>query len=90
MSSNLAGLSNLLRVNPADIVLLQEFRTSKEQLDDLLKGLDFITSVNIDEDMPTTPGTVGCANPRQFSKLLLASGLCGAPWYRIHKYINDF
>ena len=57
MSSNLAGLSNLLRVNPADIVLLQEFRTSKEQLDNLLKGLDFSTAVNIDEDSPTSPGT---------------------------------
>ena len=34
-------------------------------------------------------GSVVCANPRQFSKLLLASGSCGAPWYRIHKYIND-
>ena len=33
---------------------------------------------------------VGCANPQQFSKMLLASGSCGAPWYGNHKYINDF
>ena len=33
---------------------------------------------------------LGCANPRQFLKMLLASGSCGAPWYENHKYINDF
>ena len=46
MSSSLAGLINLITINDVDIVLLQEVRSSKEHLDNLLGGLGFYTDIN--------------------------------------------
>ena len=57
LSHNLAGLSTLLSVNAADLILLQEIRISKEQLLASLGGSGFQALVNIDEDSPLSPGT---------------------------------
>ena len=57
LSHNLAGLSTLLSVNAADLILLQEIRISKEQLLAALGGPGFKAVVNIDEDSPLSPGT---------------------------------
>ena len=57
MSSNLAGLTTLLSVNPVDLILLQEIRISDEQINATLGRLGYTAVVNIDMDSPTSPGT---------------------------------
>ena len=57
MGYRLAGLTNLLNVSPADIVLLQEIILPKEQLELCITGLGFHCAVNIDADSPSCPGT---------------------------------
>ena len=57
MSCNLAGLTNLLSINPVDLILLQEVRISNVQINAMLEGMGFMAEVNIDENSPTSPGT---------------------------------
>ena len=57
MSSSLAGLVTLVSAQQLDIIFLQEVRLTKEQLDILVVNLGFETSVNIDPEQPTKPGT---------------------------------
>ena len=57
MSSTLAGLNSLILSNNLDLVLLQEVKVSKEQLNAMLSSLDFQAEVNLDTESPTLPGT---------------------------------
>ena len=57
MSSTLAGLTNLLRMENIDIVLLQEVKSTEEDIDSLVNSLGFQSRVNNDSDSPTKPGT---------------------------------
>ena len=57
MNAGLAGLTTLLSVFPADLILLQEVRISNDQINSLLCGLGFSAEVNIDNESPSSPGT---------------------------------
>ena len=57
MSSTLAGLDSLILSNNLDLILLQEVKVSKEQLNAMLSSLDFQAEVNLDTESPTLPGT---------------------------------
>ena len=59
MSSTLAGLTNLLCTENIDIALLQEVRSSEEDINSLVNSFGFESRVNIDKDAPTKPGTGG-------------------------------
>ena len=56
MSSTLAGLNSLILSNNLDLILLQEVKVSKEQLNAMLSSLDFQADVNLDTESPTLPG----------------------------------
>ena len=55
MSATLAGLSTIVKVENLDLLLLQEVRISKEQIEQQLRG--FTAVVNMDPDLPFKPGT---------------------------------
>ena len=57
MSATLAGLTTIITTQKLDIIFLQEVRLSNEQLDLLVGRLGFQTSVNIDIENPSRPGT---------------------------------
>ena len=57
LSSTLAGLSSIASVNNIHLVLLQEVRINKEQLNNLVGGFGFEAEVNIDLETPSKPGT---------------------------------
>ena len=57
MSATLAGLTTIIITQKLDIIFLQEVRLTSEQLDLLVGRLGFQSSVNIDIDNPSRPGT---------------------------------
>ena len=57
LSHNLAGLTTLLTIHKADLILLQEVRCPKEQLLAALGQSDLQAVVNIDENSSHIPGT---------------------------------
>ena len=54
-SASLAGLVTLVELNRFDIIFLQEVRSSKAQIENLLRG--FTAFTNIDSENPSRPGT---------------------------------
>ena len=56
LSNNLAGLSTILAVNSVDLILLQEFRSSKEHLNSILGGA-YSSEINTDAEHTCSPGT---------------------------------
>ena len=57
MNLGLAGLTTFLTSNTADLILLQEVRSSREQIYAMVGGLGYNVEVNIDLDTPSRPGT---------------------------------
>ena len=57
LSSTLAGLSSIAAVNNVDLILLQEVRINKDQLNGMLGGYGYEVDVNIDAEAPFKPGT---------------------------------
>ena len=57
LSSTLAGLSSIASVNKVDLILLQEVRICKDQLNGMLGGFGYQAEVNLDTEAPFKPGT---------------------------------
>ena len=57
LSNSFAGLSTLLAANQADVILLQEFRGSKEQLYTVIGNLGFDCEINVETESSSVPGT---------------------------------
>ena len=55
--STLAGISKLATCYDVDIILLQEVRLSKDQLNSILGKLGYYNEVNVNIEMPSRPGT---------------------------------
>ena len=57
MKNNLAGLVDIISEYRTDIIFLQEFRLSKDDLCAKISSLGFSCEVNIDEEETSKPGT---------------------------------